>query len=99
MKALLGVVGVSLLMLLRGLLLWIVLPASLLAWALSIAPLLLVRLLGGRPRRMSPAHFLRWGRQFLDAALSRTVARGRVAVVPWPWREYDERTIGYLEAV
>lgn len=99
MKVLLGVVGVSLLMLLRGVLLWIVLPASFVAWVLSVAPLLLVRLLGGRPRRMSLAHFLRWGRQLLDAVLSRTVARGRVEIVPWPWRERDEHTIGYLEAV
>lgn len=78
--------GYVLVFVVRGMLLWLVLPAAAVAWVLMVLPLMLARLVG-RDVQLSPRFFLRWGTQFVDACITRCTPRSPVGPEPWPWKE------------
>src|SRR5690348_13456993 len=81
-KALLAGVGLFALMVVRGLLLWIVVPVSAAVWLIAFLPCLVLRLMGVRAP-ISPRAYLAFGTQLLDAVISRLPLG--IEPVPWPW--------------
>ena len=101
-------IGTFAVLVLRGALLWIVLPLSSLAWAVMLLPGILLRLVGLR-LPLNPAWYLRFGTQILDACLTRTVLRAWIEGEPWhgtssllseqsPERSAVAKGVGALEA-
>lgn len=70
------------LMVVRGLLLWIVLPIAAASWLVAVVPCLVLRLMGVRAP-ISLRAYLAFGTQVLDATISRLPLG--IEPVPWPW--------------
>jgi hypothetical protein len=73
----------------RNLCLLFVVPLAVLSWTILVLPLLVARSISHRDLRLSLAYFVRFGIQFQDAVLSRSIARPLMgdAREPWPWVE------------
>lgn len=71
----------------RGALLWLVVPVAVAVWAVSVIPALVLRLCGiGAP--FKPMDHIGFASQLLDAVLSRLPGLHPVA---WPWHSKDDR--------
>lgn len=76
----------------RGLLLWIVIPSAFCVWLVCVLPLLIVRVLkkSSKPD-LSARLWVLWGIQLLDAVICRFVSFGGLIQTPWPWVEPPSR--------
>lgn len=85
MKVLQGIavfIGTILYLCIRGLLLWVFLIPSVLAWLLGLLLWPLFRLFSVR-LPASPLYYSRWATHLLDAILSRITP---LPSSPWPWQ-------------
>lgn len=80
-----------LVMVIRGLLLWVSIPITLVAWLLSLPVLALRRLMGKRSGSLHPMSWIRYSTQILDAALVRVFFRSFRDGVDWPWKPSQQR--------
>lgn len=71
----------------RGLLLWVVIPMTLIAWVAGLPLLLALRICRSRRVPLSPRVWIRAADQFLIAGLGRTLNMEGAKSVPWPWIE------------
>lgn len=83
MDAILLAVGTFLLLLLRGVLLWIVMPLTIVSWLLLL-PLRIIRTSQGHVAFPSLGAYLAWSDALLVAALTRTVLRPFLDIEPRP---------------
>ena len=74
-------IGGLLLLPLRGLLLWIVIPVALLAWPFSA---ITSKIICGS--WLSPRRCVRFGDDLLTASLGNTLLRPLLGPTPWPWQ-------------
>jgi hypothetical protein len=74
-------VGGLLLLPIRGLLLWLVVPLSLVAWPLAAATSKITK-----GSWLSPRQCVRFGDDLLTAALGNTLLRPFLGPSPWPWQ-------------
>ena len=81
-------IGELLLLPLRGLLLWIVIPVALVAWPLAA---ITSKVTGGS--WLSPRRCVRFGDDLLTASLGNTLLRPLLGPTPWPWQS-EGRGVG-----
>ena len=74
-------IGGLLLLPIRGFLLWIVVPAALVAWPLVAIISKIVR-----GSWLSPRQCVRFGDDLLTASLGNTLLRPLLGPTPWPWQ-------------
>lgn len=74
-------VGALLLLPIRGLLLWLVVPLALAAW-----PLIAVTSKITKGSWVSPRRCVRFGNDLLTATLGNTLLRPFLGPSPWPWQ-------------
>ena len=82
--------GAMLLVVLRGFLLWLFLPAALIVWPFVA----LVAVIRRRPL-VGPRTCLRFADDLLASGLSNTVLRPLLGPAPWPWQPGGRGTGGH----